>query len=69
MPDASQSEIGILPCPGGMEFAKTIYTHLETITAEKMEERARALSQLYGLPKRGDDPADQPGKRHPAVLG
>ena len=51
MPDASQSEIGILPCPGGMEFAKTIYSHLETITAEKMEERARALSKLYGLPK------------------
>ncbi len=43
MPDASQSEIGILPCPGGMDFAQTIYAHLESITAEKMEERARAL--------------------------
>jgi ribose-phosphate pyrophosphokinase len=51
MPDASQSEIGILPCPGGMDFAQAIYAHLETITAEKMEERARALSRVYGLPR------------------
>jgi ribose-phosphate pyrophosphokinase len=51
MPDASQSEIGILPCPGGMEFAKSIYAHLETITSEKMEERTRALARVYGLPR------------------
>ena len=69
MPDASQSEIGILPCPGGMEFARTIYSHLESITAEKMEERVRALSRLYGLPEGGDDPPDQPRERHPALLG
>src|SRR5271157_2073746 len=51
MPDARQSEIGILPCPGGMDFAQAIYSYLETITAEKMEERARALSRVYGLPR------------------
>jgi ribose-phosphate pyrophosphokinase len=51
MPDVSLSEIGILPCPGGMEFAQSIYAHLESITADKMEERARALSRIYDLPK------------------
>jgi ribose-phosphate pyrophosphokinase len=51
MPDASLSEIGILPCPGGMEFAQSIHSHLEAITADKMEERARALSRVYDLPK------------------
>jgi ribose-phosphate pyrophosphokinase len=51
MPDASQSEIGILPCPGGMEFAQAVYAHLESITEEKMEERARALGKVYGLPR------------------
>ena len=51
MPDASQSEIGILPCPGGMEFAHAVYSHLQTITTEKMEERARTLARVYGLPK------------------
>lgn len=51
MPDASQSDIGILPCPGGMCFAKTVYEHLESITSEKMEERVRGLSRSYGLPK------------------
>jgi ribose-phosphate pyrophosphokinase len=51
MPDASLSEIGILPCPGGMEFAQSIHSHLESITEDKMEERARALSRVYDLPK------------------
>ena len=32
---------GSSPAPGGMEFAQAIYSHLETITAEKMEERAQ----------------------------
>ena len=49
MPDASQSDIGILPCPGGMEFAQAMYSHLETITSEKMDERVRALGRVYGL--------------------
>ncbi|MGA2976333.1 MAG: ribose-phosphate diphosphokinase [Spirochaetia bacterium] len=51
MPDASLSEIGILPCPGGMVFAQSIFAHLESITSDKMEERARALSRVYGLPR------------------
>jgi ribose-phosphate pyrophosphokinase len=51
MPDASQSEIGILPCPGGMVFAQSIYAHLEAITTDKMEERARALARVYKLPR------------------
>jgi ribose-phosphate pyrophosphokinase len=51
MPDASQSEIGILPCPGGLDFAQAVYSHLEAITEEKMEERARALGKVYGLPR------------------
>ena len=50
MPD-SQSEIGILACPGGMKFAQMVHAHLETITADKMEERARALSRVYGVPR------------------
>jgi ribose-phosphate pyrophosphokinase len=49
--DVSQSEIGILACPGGMGFAQTVYSHLETITADKMEERARALARVYGVPR------------------
>jgi ribose-phosphate pyrophosphokinase len=51
MPDASLSEIGILACPGGLDFARAIYGHLESITSDKMEERARALSRVYGLPR------------------
>jgi ribose-phosphate pyrophosphokinase len=34
-----------------MDFAQAIYSHLEAITAEKMEERARALGRVYGLPR------------------
>jgi len=51
MPDASQSEIGILPCPGGMAFAQAVHSHLEALTAEKMEERVRTLARSYGLPR------------------
>ena len=39
MPDVSQSEIGILPCPGGIIFAQKIYSHLESIAADKTAER------------------------------
>jgi len=51
MPDASQSQIGILPCPGGMAFAQKIYGHLESITKDKFEERIRSLSRAYELPR------------------
>jgi ribose-phosphate pyrophosphokinase len=51
MHDASQSEIGILPCPGGHVFAQAIHSHLESIATEKLEERARALSRVYGQPR------------------
>jgi ribose-phosphate pyrophosphokinase len=51
MHDASQSEIGILPCPGGLVFAQAIHSHLESIAKDKMEERARALSRVYGQPR------------------
>jgi ribose-phosphate pyrophosphokinase len=51
MHDASQSEIGILPCPGGLVFAQAIHSHLESIATEKMEERARVLSRVYGQPR------------------
>jgi ribose-phosphate pyrophosphokinase len=34
-----------------MSFAQTINTHLEEITAEKMEERVRTLARSYGLPR------------------
>jgi ribose-phosphate pyrophosphokinase len=51
MPDVSNSEIGILPCPGGMAFAETIHGHLETLIEEKMEERVRTLARSYGLPR------------------
>ena len=34
-----------------MKFAQTVHAHLETITADKMEERARALSRVYGVPR------------------
>ena len=51
MPDVSQSEIGILPCPGGMVFAQKIHSHLESIAAEKIQERVAALSRLYKLPR------------------
>jgi ribose-phosphate pyrophosphokinase len=51
MPDASQSQIGILPCPGGMAFAQKIYGYLESITKDKFEERIRALSRAYELPR------------------
>jgi ribose-phosphate pyrophosphokinase len=49
MPDPSQSQIGILPCPGGMAFAQKLYTHLEAVTKEKFEERLRSIAQSYGL--------------------
>jgi ribose-phosphate pyrophosphokinase len=49
MPDSSQSQIGILPCPGGMAFAQKIYSYLETISREKFEQRIESLSQSYGL--------------------
>ncbi len=48
---ADLSQIGILPCPGGMAFAQKILGHLETITREKLEERARILSKSYKLPR------------------
>lgn len=51
MPDASQSQIGILPCPGGMAFAQKIYGYLESITKDKFEERIRTLSRAYELPR------------------
>ena len=51
MPDVSQSEIGILPCPGGMIFAQKIFAHLETIAADKTAERVAALSRLYKMPR------------------
>ncbi len=51
MPDASQSQIGILPCPGGMAFAQKIYGYLESITKDKFEERIRSLSRAYELPR------------------
>jgi ribose-phosphate pyrophosphokinase len=51
MADTSQADIGILPCPGGMQFAQKIYSHLETITSDKLEERVRTLSRTYGLPR------------------
>ena len=51
MPDASQAQIGILPCPGGMAFAQKIYSHLESITKDKFEERIRSLSRSYQLPR------------------
>ena len=51
MPDASQSEIGILACPGGQDFAQSVFSHLQTITSDKMEERARTLGRLYSLPR------------------
>jgi ribose-phosphate pyrophosphokinase len=34
-----------------MVFAQSIFAHLESITSDKMEERARALSRVYGLPR------------------
>ena len=69
MPDASQSEIGILPCPGGMVFAQKIYTHLEAMASEKLEERvAQAEPAVQGAPG-GGDPADQPRDGHPAFFG
>jgi ribose-phosphate pyrophosphokinase len=51
MPDVSQSEIGILPCPGGAIFAQKIYAYLETIAAEKTAERVATLSRLYKMPR------------------
>ena len=51
MPDVSQSQIGILPCPGGMAFAQKIYGFLESITKDKFEERIRSLSRAYELPR------------------
>jgi len=51
MPDASQSEIGILPCPGGMIFAQKIYTQLEAMASEKLHDRVATLSRLYKLPR------------------
>ncbi len=45
----SQSQIGILPCPGGMSFAKKIFSFLEAATKEKIEERIECLSRSYGL--------------------
>ncbi len=49
MPDPSQAQIGVLPCPGGMAFAEKIYAHLEAVTKEKSEERMRSVGQSYGL--------------------
>jgi ribose-phosphate pyrophosphokinase len=51
MPDASQSEIGILPCPGGMVFAQKIFSHLDTIATDKIEERVAKLSRMYKIPR------------------
>jgi len=51
MPDASQSEIGILPCPGGMIFAQKIYAQLEAMASEKLHDRVAKLSRLYKLPR------------------
>jgi ribose-phosphate pyrophosphokinase len=51
MPDSSQSQIGILPCPGGMCFAQKIYSYLETVSKDKFEERIRSLSRSYKLPR------------------
>ncbi len=51
MADVSRSQIGILPCPGGMSFAQKIFDHLETITRDKLEERVANLSKAYKLPR------------------
>jgi ribose-phosphate pyrophosphokinase len=51
MPDASQSEIGILACPGGMAFAQKIFAHLDTIATDKIEERVAKLSRMYKVPR------------------
>jgi ribose-phosphate pyrophosphokinase len=51
MPDLSQAQIGIIACPGGRAFAQMVFGHLEAITRDKFEERIRALSQAYGLPR------------------
>ncbi|HVO38661.1 MAG TPA: ribose-phosphate diphosphokinase [Spirochaetia bacterium] len=51
MADVSLSQIGILPCPGGLAFAQKIFGHLETITREKLEERVAMLSKSYKLPR------------------
>ena len=51
MADVSHSQIGILPCPGGMAFAQKIFDHLKTITREKLEERVANLSKSYKLPR------------------
>jgi ribose-phosphate pyrophosphokinase len=49
MADTTQSQIGILPCPGGMAFAQKILGHLEAITRDKLEERVRVLARSYHL--------------------
>ncbi len=49
MADSIQSQIGILPCPGGMAFAQKILGHLETITRDKLEERVKVLARSYHL--------------------
>jgi ribose-phosphate pyrophosphokinase len=49
MPDLSQSQIGILPCPGGMSFAQRLLSFLEAATRDKFEDRIRSLSRSYGL--------------------
>jgi ribose-phosphate pyrophosphokinase len=51
MSDTSQSEIGILPCPGGMGFAQKIVSYLETVSRDKFDERVDALSGTYGIPR------------------
>ncbi len=51
MADVSLSQIGILPCPGGLAFAQKVFGHLETITREKLEERVAMLSKSYKLPR------------------
>jgi ribose-phosphate pyrophosphokinase len=49
MPDTATSQIGILPCPGGLAFAQKVYAHLEAVTKEKFEERIRSVGQSYGM--------------------
>jgi ribose-phosphate pyrophosphokinase len=51
MPDVSQSQIGILPCPGGLAFARKVYAHLDSMTREKFDERIGQLSRTYRLPR------------------
>ncbi len=49
MTDSSQSEIGILPCPGGVAFAEKIVSYLEAVSEEKFNERVDSLCRAYGM--------------------